>query len=159
MLRCWQFSQCQAFCKEQNWDILNVPFLERSILPYLKDPSIPKRSEWVFFPPGLFSSSVLYNSALIQNVTLLYTPKDTWQTNLSGWQPPSPSTRWSQQGTHLYHHTHLAEPEKGTSLYIHTTCTSTSRFPQNVVLWAHKILSLCQESHITKLSLQLLLAK
>ena len=63
-LRCGQFSQCRAFCKEQNCDILNVTFLERSILPYLKDPSIPNRSEWVFFPPGLFSSSVLYNSAL-----------------------------------------------------------------------------------------------
>ena len=34
------------------------------MIEYLKDPSMPKRSEWVFFPPGLFSSSLLYFSAL-----------------------------------------------------------------------------------------------
>ena len=38
-----------------------------TFLSYLKEPSIPNRSEWVFFPPGLFSSSVLYNWALNEN--------------------------------------------------------------------------------------------
>ena len=39
---------------------------------------MPKRSEWVFFPPGLFSSSVLYNSALLMKKRL--------KTNLSIWE-------------------------------------------------------------------------